>query len=180
MKSISFRKATRDDLVCILDIEEESFADGIKESESIFLERLTTFSSGFILLEVKDYSKPVGYICSELWTYQQTVNINQLTLGHSIKNVHQPRGNELYISSMGVLPAYRGHGFGNLLLRELIDTTREQQPQVCSVLLIVAECWQGARTIYRRLGFRDNLILPGFFKQPGKESVNGIVMRKPI
>jgi ribosomal-protein-alanine N-acetyltransferase len=178
--SISFRQATSQDIANILFIERESFAAGIKESKSVFLERLITFPAGFILLEVDGCSKPVGYICSELWQYQQTVNEEQLALGHSIKNTHQPQGSELYISSMGVLPAFRGHGYGKLLLQELITNIKSRYPWVISVLLIVAEQWQVAQAIYGKLGFEQVAVIPAFFKQVGRSTIDGIIMRKII
>lgn len=178
--SIYFRQATMEDLDRVLVIEDKSFYQGIKESPQVFAERITIFPQGFFLLEIDDCNEPVGYICSELWPGKNNLPYQNLVLGHSIKGVHHCQGQELYISSMGVLPEYRGKGFGLLLLNELIKQISTGFPQVSNVLLIVSEKWLAARKTYKKLGFAEVTVLPSFFEPVGLQSEQGIVMRKKI
>lgn len=177
---LHFRKATINDLDSVISIEEKSFGAGIKESTEVFLERLKVFPEGFLLLETKEFTKPVGYICSELWSSEKELQLKNLTLGHSIKKVHSPQGQELYISSMGVLPEFRGRAYGELLLNQLITVITKDYPQVNSVVLIVSEKWLAARKIYQKLGFQEISQIPAFFQPIDTKSEQGIIMRKKI
>ncbi len=174
-----FRQATTGDLDKILTIENQSFKNGIKEPPQVFLERIEVFSEGFLLLET-DESDPIGYICSELWSSEKDLQVENLSLGHSIKKVHSCQGQELYVSSMGVLPEYRGRGYGGLLLHQLIAKTKRNYSQVNSVLLIVSEKWPAAKKTYLKLGFEQIDLIPAFFQPVDFKSEQGIVMRKKL
>ncbi|AQS59191.1 GNAT family N-acetyltransferase [Desulforamulus ferrireducens] len=177
---LSFRQATINDIDSIITIEEQSFAAGIKEAREVFLERIRVFPAGFLLLETKESDSPIGYICSELWPGEHELQLNNLTLGHSIQKVHHPQGQKLYISSMGVLPEFRGRGYGELLLNQLIAVITRDYPQVKSVVLIVSENWLAARKTYQKLGFQEIGLIPAFFQPVDTPSEQGIIMRKKI
>ncbi|ABO50050.1 GCN5-related N-acetyltransferase [Desulforamulus reducens MI-1] len=178
--SETFRFANTEDINDILAIEELSFADGVKESRVVYLDRISTFPEGFLLLEMTESTKPVGYICSELWTFAENLKPKKLELGHSIKDAHIPQGNELYISSMGLLPEFRGAGLGKKMLQELMERTIKSHPKVISVVLIVSEKWQAAQNTYKKLGFQEVFTISSFFKPIGFATEKGIVMRKKI
>ncbi|WP_072910255.1 GNAT family N-acetyltransferase [Desulforamulus aeronauticus] len=175
-----FRQATTGDLDMILAIENQSFKNGIKESPQVFLERIEVFPEGFLLLETDESADPIGYICSELWSSKKDLSAENLSLGHSIKKVHSHQGQELYVSSMGVLPEYRGRGYGGRMLRHLITKASKDFPQVNSVLLIVSEKWPAARKTYLKLGFEQVDLIPAFFQPVGLKSEPGIVMKKML
>lgn len=175
--SILLRQAKIDDIDYILAIEENSFKNGIIESRQVFEERIKVFSEGFLLAEADNCKNPVGYICSELWASERKLTCQTFSLGHSIRKVHSQKGTVLYISSMGVLPEYRGRGYGGQMLQKLIAKTKTTYPQVTSCVLIVSEKWPAAKKTYLKLGFEQIGLIPGFFQPVGFQSEQGIVMR---
>lgn len=116
---ISLRTATENDIADIMKIELSSFERGVYEVKEIFSERVEIFPSGFYVLQIN--SKLSGYVCSEMRNYKAKITAEDFTLGHSIKEAHNPQGSELYISSLGVLPSLRGKGWGNTLFSEFLQ-----------------------------------------------------------
>lgn len=174
---IRLRQAKIDDIEHVLAIEDSSFDAGIKESPQVFKERIAVFPEGFFLAETEACKNPVGYICSELWPSGRELTYQTFSLGHSIRKVHSCEGTELYISSMGVLPDYRGRGYGGQMLQQLIASSKATYPQVASVVLIVSEKWTAAKKTYLKLGFEQIGLVPAFFRPQGFQSEQGIVMR---
>ncbi|GAB6180894.1 hypothetical protein JCM14036_22130 [Desulfotomaculum defluvii] len=172
---LKFREATPEDINNIMFIEDNSFHQGVREERDVFLERIITFPTGFLLLEHE--GRVIGYICSELWKYQENIDIGNLKLGHWIKTIHDPAGEELYISSMGVLREFRGEGIGELMFESLLNISLKTYPQIKSILLIVSRNWLAAQRIYQKNGFREITIIPNFFKPLNLEHQDGIVMR---
>lgn len=175
---LKFREATPDDINNIMLIEDNSFRQGIREEKDVFLERIITFPTGFLLLEHEN--RVIGYICSELWEYKENIDLVDLKLGHWIKTIHDPAGEELYISSMGVLPEFRGEGLGQLMFESLLTQLLKTHPQIKSILLIVSRNWLAAQRIYRKNGFREAEIIPNFFQPLNLEHEDGIVMRSRV
>lgn len=174
------RTATANDIPDIMKIELSSFARGVCETPEIFSERVQLFSNGFCILQINN--KVSGYICSELWDYKAARTADDFILGHSIRHVHNPQGNELYISSLGVMPSLRGKGWGNLLFNNFLQRMVIKYNNLRSVILIVSEKWNSARKIYRKNGFKEILLIRDFFENKGQSSSKeaGIVMRKNI
>lgn len=175
---LSYREATSEDINDIMFIEDNSFCQGIREERDVFLERIITFPTGFLLLEHE--GRVIGYICSELWRYQENIDVEDLKLGHWIKNIHDPAGEELYISSMGILPEFRGEGLGALMFESLSNRLLKTYPQIKSILLIFSRNWLAAQRIYQRNGFREITIMPNFFQPLNLEHQDGIVMRRRV
>lgn len=176
--NLKCREATLDDINDIMFIENNSFQQGIREEKNVFLERIITFPAGFLLLEHED--RVIGYICSELWRYKENIDLVDLKLGHCIKTIHDPTGEELYISSMGVLPEFRGEGLGALMFESLLNRLLKTYPRIKSILLIVSRNWLAAQSIYRKNGFREIAIIPNFFQPMNLEQQDGIVMRSRV
>lgn len=191
--STRVRPARLGDLPRILELERLCFDGDTQESEEVYRERIETFPEGFLVLEtapddhgdVSDYGETplAGFICSELWlrsTHAEPapVTAELFSLGHSIRERFSVEGNELYISSLAVEPAYRGKGYGELLFQTLNERIRSGFPKVESIILLVGERWIGARKIYERAGFTTVGILKDFFGGDSVESYDGIVMRK--
>jgi len=117
MEKRNIRNAGPGDIEQIMLIERSSFHEHIRESRSVFLERIAFFREGFLVLEIDDHV--CGYISSEIWDYAENITATSLTLNHRISETHTTTGSELYISSIGILEDYRGKGYGNLLFTEL-------------------------------------------------------------
>lgn len=172
----NLRNATENDIKDIMQIENASFNENICEKEEHFLERIQVFSDGFYVME-KD-ENIVGYISTEIWTYEEKVSHKSFSLGHSIKNSHHPEGNELYISSMGVLPNYRGQGLGKILFQQVTNRIICEKGHVTSLILIVSEKWENAIKIYLENGFKEISIIDDFFIDKNHATEKGMVMRK--
>lgn len=126
------------------------------------------------------YNRVIGYICSEVWAYSEKIDKDKFTFGHLINDSHNPNGNEVYISSMGMIPRLRGYGLGKAMFEFFIKYILELVKYPKSILLIVSENWTNERNIYINHGFKEICILNEFVDyrhiSPFKE--NAIVMRK--
>jgi ribosomal-protein-alanine N-acetyltransferase len=175
---LKFRKANEKDISSIMQIEKLSFSSEICENEDIFKERISIFPEGFIIMTYNE--RVIGYLCSELWKYKYKVEAENFILGHSINKFHNNNGNELYISSMGILPQYRGKGMGRVLFENSLDYILERYKNLKTAVLIVSKKWENAIGIYRKNNFKEILVLNSFFKYHNlqKNYEDGIVMRK--
>lgn len=59
------REATEKDIENIMKIEKDSFPIGIRETTETFLDRLSVFREGFLVI-TDEGNTPVGYITSEI------------------------------------------------------------------------------------------------------------------
>jgi len=181
ISDITIRSAQISDIEAIMQIERSAFELHICETRDVFIERLTVFSPGF-LVAATSTGQITGYICSELWSYSDQPELSNLSLNHKIQKTHMDNGSELYISSLAVLPEFRGHNLGKLLFTELLDRAAKQFALQSSILLVNTQ-WQQASEMYARQGFVQVAVLQDFFtnEQPDKFNryqSDGIVMRK--
>ena len=178
INNLKIRNAKINDIEKILEIEHNSFDKNICEDKQVFIDRIETFNKGFLVAEYK--GKIIGYICSEIWLYNENLKESDFLLNHSIKESHKANGDELYISSFAISPKARKYGIGKILFNYLIDNVDKLIANPKSLLLVVAENWTSARNIYLKKGFLEVCILTDFFDygnaQPFK--ADGIVMRK--
>jgi len=175
LEKVVIRNVRKNDINEIMNIENDSFVEGISESRDAFLNRINTFSDGFLVLEVD--SEVLGYISSEIWEYFENIDEKMFNLNHDIKKVHNINGSELYISSIGVLKKHRKKGYGNLLFNELIERITKKY-KISSMILTVSAKWNAAIKLYEKNGFKKIGILKEFFEDD--ECSDGILMRKYI
>lgn len=162
MERFKLRQAGADDIDDIMRLEAEGFAAGIHERREVFLARIATFPTGFLLLHHHDGSA-AGYFCSERWQAQDKIAPEQLTMNHDIASTHREDGDELYISSMTLAPQWRGCGLGEAFFLRCLTQLRQMEG-LSSAVLLVNEQWTAARQIYQRHGFVESTRLPGFFQ----------------
>ncbi len=178
INEIKFRIVEKNDIDYIMEIEQSSFSKIVCEDKDVFLQRIETFKQGFIVMEYDN--EVIGYICSEIWEYSENVDRDKFTFGHLIKDSHKTNGNEIYISSMGILPKVRGYGLGKAMFEFFIKYIPELVESPKSIILIVSENWKNARNIYINNGFKEICTFNEFIDYrhvpPFKE--NAIVMRK--
>lgn len=178
INNLKIRNAKINDIEKILEIEHNSFDKNICEDKQVFIDRIETFNKGFLVAEYK--GEIIGYICSEIWLYNENLKESDFLLNHSIKESHKANGDELYISSFAISSKARKYGIGKILFNHLIDNVDKLIANPKSLLLVVAENWTSARNIYLKKGFVEICILTDFFDygnvQPFK--ADGIVMRK--
>lgn len=156
-----------------MDIEHESFCETVYEDIVVFLDRISTFPDGFLVLEVNGHVS--GYISSEIWNYSQEIQRDMFDLNHSISKVHSATGSELYISSIGVLKEHRRKGHGKLLFSELFKRITGKY-NISSMILIVSVQWTAAKKIYENNGFKEASRIHRFFDDENYS--DAIVMRK--
>ena len=182
MHEIVLRMASLRDIDRIMAMEAAGFAAEHRERREVYERRIESFTQGTLLAHLG--GQCFGCFFSEMWRRSPRPPVGDFTLGHDIRERHDARdGDELYISSMTVSPAYRGQGLGAQLFRRGIEQVASAFPQLTSALLLVNENWRGARSIYLAAGFRPVVRLPGFFCAEGgcgDAPADGIVMRRSI
>lgn len=178
INKLQFRNARLEDISGIMEVEHASFSSMICETQDVFIERIRVFPEGFRVMLYD--GKPIGYICTEIWKKQRPYSDSMFTLGHSIAAQHTTYGNEIYISSMGILPEWRSQGLGKLMFSKYVKYAEGTFAQVNSVILIVSEKWLHARRVYRSEGFKEVHRIKGFFQYTLDKShfEDGIVMTK--
>jgi ribosomal-protein-alanine N-acetyltransferase len=165
-------QATASDIDEIMRIELACFSPGIREAREVFLDRLTTFPDGnLVLLAGAERGRAcAGYLSSEIWNEVPACLHEAWGLGHSAKERHRADGEVLYISSFALDPAFRGKGAGRFFFQESIDRICWANPRVKRIAFIVNESWLAARRIYETEGFAYTGKLEGFF---APEASNG-------
>lgn len=178
INNLKIRNAKINDIEKILEIEHASFDKNICEDRQVFIDRIETFNEGFLVAEYEN--EIIGYICSEIWPYNENLKESDFLLNHSIKESHKTNGDELYISSFAISPKARKYGIGKILFNYLIDNVDKLIKEPKSLLLVVAENWTSARNIYIKNGFLEVCTLKDFFDYDDIEAfkADGIVMRK--
>lgn len=174
--SYIIQRATPQNIDEIMRLENESFAEGIRETKSVFSERLSVFPDGNFVLtnsevnQTSQNNRLAGYLCSELWSEEAIPQLEQtereslthlFTLGHSARKQHNKEGTVLYISSFATDPSIRG--MGRFLFTGSIERIREKNKQLTRIIFIVNEEWKAARHIYETEGFIYVLTLDNFF-----------------
>ena len=176
-ENLNFRMATKKDIKNIMKIEEEAFEKDVCEKEEVFLERIDIFKDGFLVIEFE--GEIIGYISSEIWSYKENINETDFKLGHSIKDLHNLKGQELYISSFGILKKYRGSGLGKYIFNSFLNYIHKKFENINSTILLVSTQWQNAIRIYKKIGFIEIILINDFFTYENSEkNIDGIVMRK--
>lgn len=179
MDSLRLVEATADDLARIVELELQGFAVGHRELRSAYAQRIDTFPQGSLMAWLG--ADCVGCVFSEIWRATQQPNVSHFTLGHDIRERHDPdHGTELYISSMTLAPAVRGQRLGTPLLLGSIAHIVQAFPGLASALLLVNSTWEPARRIYASIGFVQVARFDCFFNPERAKHEDGIVMRRPI
>lgn len=177
----TLRKAAQHDVDHIMELERMGFQRGVLESRETFEGRLRHFPSGFFVLLIPEETRPIGYICGEIWSeLPARGDLDRITLDHAIGKWHDEHGEVLYISSQTVDPRFRGANLGEFMFRRMIETMFISHPQLKSAFLIVSESWHQARRIYERCGFQKIEELPAFFKPEGEKPQSAIVMTRSL
>lgn len=117
------RNAKNIDLPAIVDIENKSFTH--PWSETMITQTFNNENSFFFIVENQD--KVIGYLSFDIIT------------------------SEVYINNIAVLPNFRGHGAGQLLLSKLIDLCKEKMYYFITLEVRVSN--QPAINLYKKLGF---------------------------
>lgn len=179
MDTLRLVEATAHDLDRIMELERQGFAAGHQELRSAYAQRIATFPQGSLM--AWRGADCVGCVFSEIWRAMPQPEAAHFTLGHDIRERHDPvLGTELYISSMTLAPSVRGQGLGAPLLTNCLEHVARAFPEVTSVLLLVNARWAAARRIYAAAGFVEITHFARFFSSQGAAPEDGIVMRRKM
>jgi len=171
--------ATAGDLDRIMDLERQGFAAGHQELRSAYAQRIATFPQGSLMAWLG--ADCVGCVFSEIWHATPQPDTAHFTLGHDIRERHDPvLGTELYISSMTLAPSVRGQGLGAPLLTGCLEHVAQAFPGLESAVLLVNASWVPARRIYTGVGFVEVACFTGFFEAGNGTRQDALVMRKSI
>lgn len=176
MHALPIRSARRDDIDTIMALEAQGFHAAIRESRDVMLKRLHHFPEGFLVLENAD-GKPIGYLCSEIWAADNTIDNTHFALGHDIAQTHRPDGKCLYVSSMTIHPEQRGGGLGRQFFQQSVALLRNRLPHLHDSILLLSAEWSGAHRIYQACGYAEIARLRGFFSAIAQQDADAIVMK---
>jgi [ribosomal protein S18]-alanine N-acetyltransferase len=158
------RNANIGDIISIMNIEEECFDVDTQEDSDLYLRRIMAFPEGcFVIKTAGKEGGIVGCFFSELWSLPE--NLTSETFEENNTNLwkHNPAGKDLYISSIAILPEFRGKGAGKTLFIDSLKTILKSHKQIENLILIVSEDYTAARRLYTRSGFTELLIIDDFF-----------------
>lgn len=88
---------------------------------------------------------------------------------------HNPRGDVLYIASVGVDPQLRGHGVGQRLVQEAVEVGRRRH---LKLVRLIGN--QRSRPLYDRAGFVAIRPLPRIFRQHRDLMPKPVLMELPL
>ncbi len=88
---------------------------------------------------------------------------------------HNPRGDVLYLASLGVDPALRGRGLGLRLVQEMVEVGRRRH---LKLVRLIAN--HRTRTLYARAGFEIVRPLPRLFRQQRDLMPRPALMELPL
>ena len=173
---IEIKEAEPFEIEEIMKMEYKCFHPEVREKKELFLERMSVFPEGFIVLKESD--RYAGYMTSELWEYRKERSRESFGINHSIAEVHDYKGKELYITSFAVNPEFHGKKYGKLMFEMFLEKMMKCYSPKC-ISLIVAEKWEQAIKIYLKNGFEvvekfDN------FLEDAEIHKNFIFMRKEL
>jgi ribosomal-protein-alanine N-acetyltransferase len=176
-ENINIRNACLADVDAIMEIEYACFERGVMESREVFKNRIRLFPEGFLVVDDQISSRGIAYLSSELWEKRYDGKY-YFTLDQPIEKKHNANGAVYYISSMGVLPDYRGKGIGSRLFERSLKVAGSLG--CMEAILIVGETWNHAQAIYTKQGFSVLYKLKEFFHPEKDEPYDAIVMWREL
>lgn len=176
MHKLNIRAARPDDINRIMELEDGGFHQRIQEDQSVMLKRMQHFPAGFLVL-ANDSDVASGYLCSELWDSDGSLQESAFALGHDIKDTHRSNGSQLYISSMTVAREYRGSGLGKKFFQQSVHMLRTELTHLRGSILLLSAEWTGAHKIYQDSGYTEIARLKDFFAAIATHDADAIIMQ---
>lgn len=176
MHKLNIRAARPDDINRIMELEDGGFHQRIQEDQSVMLKRMQHFPAGFLVL-ANDSDVASGYLCSELWDSDGSLQESAFALGHDIKDTHRSNGSQLYISSMTVAREYRGSGLGKKFFQQSVHMLRTELTHLRGSILLLSAEWTGAHKIYQDSGYTEIARIKDFFAAIATHDADAIIMQ---
>jgi ribosomal protein S18 acetylase RimI-like enzyme len=139
--------------------------------------RLFALPEAFLLAELRRPGRRqqlVGLTNGLIWTrdFPRSYSQYEKMLPSSS---HNPRGDVLYISSIGVDPQLRGRGIGLKLLQESLEVGRRRHLKIARLIAN-----QRSQQLYERAGFIQVRALPRIFRQHRDLMPQPVLMENPL
>ncbi len=147
MIALEIRPMILEDLPRVMEIEKKSFI--APWAERIFRQELTRNRRARYLVVIRDKCL-VGYV--GMWLLSE----------------------ELHITSLAVDPQYRCRGIARILIQQVYGAAREHEKE--RITLEVRASNQEARYLYRKEGFYESAIRPGYYSDNQEDAI--IMTRK--
>lgn len=163
------------DLDRVMEIERKSFSSNTWEEKDVYEKRINTFSQGNLGIWQED--KLIGFICSELWNFEEKYEAKRFMLSHNIEDYHNDYGKELYVSSFAIDKDFSSKGLGKLSFEKFLMEMQEKF-KIKSSILLVSDEWIGAKSIYLKKGYNKMDYISDFFINDTGHKFHGIIMRK--
>ena len=139
---MQIRQATLADLDAVEYIEKECFPVSEAASRKSLQERLQAFSHSFLVLE--DEGKLIGMINGCVCDSQYIEDKY-----YESTSYHHEEMSYQHIFGLDVLPAYQHHGYGQMLMRALIQSSKERNKKG-----MVLTCKKEKITFYEQFGYK--------------------------
>lgn len=169
---LEIRKCTLSDLNDLYHLEITSFFGNSPESKKTIQDRLSCYLEGCIVAYYDE--KFAGGILSELWSHSNN-DYSKFKLDHDVKKQYSKDGNELYISTVAVLPEFQGKKIANAMLDYFIHNIYLSNKTIKYCSLIVSNNWPKAIYLYEKHGFKKKSLIANFFEE-NNEFHDGIIM----
>ena len=141
---MNIRLATAGDIPSLLEIEQES-ANASHWSREKYQEIFSSSSPSRIAIVQNEVGKTHGFL------------------------VARTLGDEWELENIAVSPGARRRGIASLLLRELLRQAK--QNKASAILLEVRESNLEARSLYRKFGFHESGMRPGYYHSPDESAI---------
>lgn len=161
----------------VMEIEKTSFSSNTWEEKEVYERRIYTFPQGNLGIWLEN--ELVGFICSELWNFEENHEKERFMLSHNIEEYHNVKGNELYISSFAIDKRFSSKGLGKQSFDKFLDRIQKDF-MIKSSILLVSDEWAGAKHIYFKKGYNKLGTIDDFFINDKGNKFDGIIMRKSM
>ena len=173
---VLIRPARPDDLEQATLLERR-FGGALAATLNELQRRLFALPEAFLLAELQRLGLPpqvVGMANGLIWTrdYPRSFLEFEKVLPSSS---HNPRGDVLYVASLGVDPLWRGHGIALSILRETAEVARRRHLK-CLRLIGHAR----SESLLARAGFQTVRPLTGAFRQHRNLMPQPVLMEMPL
>ena len=139
---ISFRPMSQADLDFVLEIEKKSFVNPVSKNK---------------LIKEIDYNRLARYYIMLL---------DDVIIGYFGMWIISDEG---HILNIAIDPNYRGKGYGNTLLKELISIAKENS--VCKLTLEVRENNETAKNLYKKYNFKALGRRKDYYREPTEDAL---------
>lgn len=103
------------DLTELMELDQRIFgAGGYSESEETMADRIRLFPEGCLVVGDTQENRLVGFLTAERWQTEKPYQLDQ-----SPRESHDPDGEILCITSLGIHPSCQGQGLGERILSEI-------------------------------------------------------------